>query len=184
MPVWLPIKSHEPQIGDKLLLELGRVVMYWAWFEDCLLADIRELIKLSQPPANSSADQREIPLAFSKRLKFWFDLSMELYSEIPRYKEEAQSIRDAASILAKDRNLLVHGFLAGWEPSSDGKVKLFHMRGNTLRIYQVDLGKLQSISSTVKEMNDSLDSLRINRLLGTHQVPDTRNGVAGKSYSS
>jgi hypothetical protein len=146
-------------------------VIYWDWFEDVLASDLRQLIKWSRSPGSPAAKSAapRTPTAFGERLKSWFQLSTKLYSRIPNYQKQCESIRDAASVIAQDRNALVHGFLRAWDPSERARVKLFHITPkNEIRNYEVDVGTLQTMSARITETTDALLSLQLNRMLATH----------------
>lgn len=176
MPLWINLKGEPPAIDEKLLQELGRSIMLWAWVEHALVHDIREMLRLSQN--DPSFPRKPIPPLFTRRRKLWFEMCNALYASIPHYKANAEEINKALETLTEIRNPLIHGLLEGMKPQPDGSVRLIDMQSVpgkpdqvTLDEYKVDIPTLQAFCADLEKVHAALLSMQVNRMLGTHRLP-------------
>jgi hypothetical protein len=179
MPLWLPLKSDPPSIDERLLLGLGRAIMYWAWFEHHLLSDIMALQKIAKHSGMADMVSLGIPPTFNKRLKLWGELSRTCYANIPHYLERAEAIRNGAVTLSRVRNLLIHGFLEGHTPRDDGSVTLtnmMHRKGHAqFSQHTLTVSALEEFNGNMVRVNDEIMSLSMNRTMGTHRAADQQS---------
>jgi hypothetical protein len=125
---WLPFHSEKPAIDDAILLEIGRVIVHWAWFENSLAQDIDSLLREASRSGIDHKLRDGVPPTFEKRLKAWHQLCAKFYANMPDRADSAKELYSVALEVSKKRNALVHGFLHGWEPSPDGSVTVTNLR--------------------------------------------------------
>jgi hypothetical protein len=166
--VRLQISAEEPDIGAKIITDIGRAIISWANFEATIDHEIRHLQK--QPSAGKLA--LEGAISTKRRVDLWKRLTNRIYANQPSYPETVRVLAKQTRVLAEHRNVLGHGIWRGHVPPDafqlatikSDKGKLFYVE------HTIGLDGLEWLLESIKSLHEAT----IKYLIARHEGREIR----------